>query len=432
MILHGNQRGGAKDLGLHLLKVENEHVEVHEIRGFASENLAGALNEAYAISQGTRCKQFLYSLSLSPPPNEKVKTESFEAAIEQVEHSLGLIDQPRAIVFHEKDGRRHCHAVWSRIDGEKMKAINIAHPKYKLRDISRELFIEHGWQMPRGLMNSQERDIRNFTHDEWQQARRIGKDPRAIKAALQDSWATSDTQSAFAHSLKERGYVLAQGDRRGFVAVDIHGEVYSVPKWVGIRTKGVRDRLGDQNELPSVSMATEQIKEQVTARLHELKHEQTEAIAARKAAIKEKLSTMQSEHKAKRQELTAHHELRWQAETKIRKERFNTGIRGAFDRISGKHKNTRKQNEREAYTNLLRDRTEKDSLIFKHLDERRALHTRAQRLDNLRKGRVKDLSADIKTYQDKGRDIRQDLLERYRGRSNHPPPRPQDKWRDFG
>jgi len=43
MILVGNQRSGAKDLALHLLKEENEHVEVHEVRGFASSNLMGAL-----------------------------------------------------------------------------------------------------------------------------------------------------------------------------------------------------------------------------------------------------------------------------------------------------------------------------------------------------------------------------------------------------
>ena len=67
MILVGNQRGGAKDLALHLLKQENEHVEVHEVRGFASHNLTAALNEAYAISRATRCKQFLFSLSLNPP-----------------------------------------------------------------------------------------------------------------------------------------------------------------------------------------------------------------------------------------------------------------------------------------------------------------------------------------------------------------------------
>ena len=39
MILNGNQRGGAKDLALHLMKAENERVEIHELRGFMSDNL---------------------------------------------------------------------------------------------------------------------------------------------------------------------------------------------------------------------------------------------------------------------------------------------------------------------------------------------------------------------------------------------------------
>ena len=51
MILKGNQRGGAKDLALHLLKEENERIEVHEIRGFCSNTLMGALNESYAMSR---------------------------------------------------------------------------------------------------------------------------------------------------------------------------------------------------------------------------------------------------------------------------------------------------------------------------------------------------------------------------------------------
>ena len=54
MILVGNQRGGSADLAQHLLKDENDHVTVHELRGFASDTLPEALNEAYAISRGTQ------------------------------------------------------------------------------------------------------------------------------------------------------------------------------------------------------------------------------------------------------------------------------------------------------------------------------------------------------------------------------------------
>jgi len=136
MILKGNQRAGGIQLAKHLLnKIENDHVTVHEVRGFISNNITGAFKEAYAISQGTRCKQFLFSLSLSPPETEIVPISTFEDAIKDIEKHIGLEKQPRAIVFHEKEGRRHAHAVWSRIDLESMTAINLPH--YKLRGCPR-------------------------------------------------------------------------------------------------------------------------------------------------------------------------------------------------------------------------------------------------------------------------------------------------------
>ena len=67
MILKASQRGGGMQLGAHLLKEENEHVEVHEIRGFVSDTVLGAMKEAQAVAKGTRCKQFLFSVSLNPP-----------------------------------------------------------------------------------------------------------------------------------------------------------------------------------------------------------------------------------------------------------------------------------------------------------------------------------------------------------------------------
>jgi len=186
MILKASQRGGAKALAQHLLKDENEHVEVHEIRGFVSNNLLGAMKEAQAIAKGTRCKQFLFSVSLNPPANMAVGVETFEAAIDKIEQANGLSGQPRIIVFHEKEGRRHAHAIWSRIDADTMTARQLSHFKLKLRDISKALYLQHGWSLPNGFIDSREHDPRNFTLAEWQQAKRIGKDPRALKAAIQE------------------------------------------------------------------------------------------------------------------------------------------------------------------------------------------------------------------------------------------------------
>ena len=61
--------------------------------------------------------------------------------------------QPRAIVFHEKNGRRHAHCVWSRIDAARMRAINMDHSRRKLMDISISLYRDHGWLMPEGFLD---------------------------------------------------------------------------------------------------------------------------------------------------------------------------------------------------------------------------------------------------------------------------------------
>lgn len=259
MILNGNQHGGAKDLALHLMKSENEVVEIHELRGFLSRDLMGALNEMYAVSRGTKCKQFMYSLSLNPPKNEKASIADFERAIEEAEQRLGLQGQSRAVVFHEKNGRRHAHVVWSRIDLESMTARQMSHDHKKLTALSRELFLHHGWDMPNGLKNSKDRDPTNYTHAEHQQAKRVGKHAALIKRELQDAWAISDTKEAFEHALAEYGYFLARGTKGRFVAVDMEGEVYPIPKQLGIKTKEVRARLGDGDDLPSVEHVLEHV-----------------------------------------------------------------------------------------------------------------------------------------------------------------------------
>ncbi len=419
MILVGNQRGGAKDLALHLLKEENEHVEVHELRGFASENLVSALNEAYAISRGTKCRQFLFSLSLNPPASENVKTDVFEATIKLVEDDLGLTGQPRAIVFHEKEGRRHCHAVWSRIDTVEMKAVHLPYTKRKLQTISRELYLEHDWKMPHGLMVSEERDPRNFTLGEWQQAKRTGKDPRAIKTTFQDCWVVSDTGAAFAQALRERGYILARGDRRGFVAVDYRGEVYAVAKWVGIKTKEVRAKLNQEQYMPSVDEARSQIASDMTVRLRELEKVQHTAISNRMAALEDKRRSLTNKHIEERKALSKILETRWQLETEVRQHRYNKGIRGLFDRLTGHHKRINQQNEQEAYEALLRDQREKDEFIFRQLEQRRTLQARMERLRKFKTNREQELSRDITQYVEM-RDRRQDVFLRERNQSAGP------------
>jgi hypothetical protein len=400
MILKGNQRGGANQLARHLLNVQdNEHVHVHELRGFTSADLHAAFQEAYAVSRATKAKQFLFSLSLNPPQEEKVRTKTFEAAIEAAEIRLGLQGQPRAIVFHEKEGRRHAHAVWSRIDAEKMRAINLPFFKKKLNGLARELHIEHGWQMPRGFVNSRERDPANYTLAEWQQAKRAGVDPKALKGMFQELWASSDCGKAFGAALKARGYTLARGDRRGYVAVDHRGEVYAISRYTGIKTKDVRSRLGDEKALPSIDQAKAEHASRMTAMLQRHIREaearrklEAESLAARRREV------IQRQRK-ERALLEKEHQIRLAMETRERTQRFSRGFRGLWDRLTGKHAELRAQNERETMLAFQRDRVEQDALIFRQLEERRVLYGRFRQETKATKEQITELRRDVADLQ---------------------------------
>ncbi|MEM6889980.1 MAG: relaxase/mobilization nuclease domain-containing protein [Pseudomonadota bacterium] len=400
MIIKASQRGGALQLARHLLKTEeNEHVEVYELRGFATEHsLSNALHEVAAIAKGTRCSQPIFSVSLNPPESETAPVQAFEDAAARIEQALGLGDQPRAIVFHEKEGRRHAHVVWSRIDAETMTAKNLSFFKRKLNDISKELFLENGWDLPDGYRDKSKRDPMNFTREEWQQARRTRQDPKDIKTSLQEDWAVSDSRVAFEKALEEKGFYLARGDRRGFVAVDFRGGVYSLSRWTGRKAKELKERLGDPKSLPSTDQTRAMIAERMSGKLRSFIQDAETVSKGRMATLALKKAQMKERHCAARQELREQQALRWAEETKERAGRFRTGVRGLWDWMTGKSKKTSKQNEREAYEGVLRDDRERDDQIASQLKERQELQAEVMKLKNKQREEITQLNQDVADY----------------------------------
>ena len=405
MILVGNQRGGSADLARHLMSVENERAELHELRGFASETLAGALNESYAVSKGTRCRQHLFSLSLNPPADKDVSVRDFEIAIGRAEKKLGLTDQPRAIVFHEKKGldgqlRRHCHAVWSRIDADEMKAVQLSYSKRKLQDVSRDLFIHHGWEMPRGLIEPSERDPLNFTLAQWQQAKRIGKDPKAIKRAFQDAWAMSDSKTAFTHALAERGYTIAKGDRRGFVAVDaVTDEVFAIPKWVGIKTKAVRERLGDEDNLPSIEQARARIAQGMVLKIQQFQDE-VAAKQARQNARLERHTKALANRQADEQSRLAREQAQQQTSTvQTGQSRLRKGLLGLLDRITGRRKQIEEESRTQVQALAARERVKTEELTRKQGAEQKRLAALRRKSEEMLQGPAKELRQDAQRFE---------------------------------
>ena len=439
MILVGNQRGGGRDLATHLMKTENERVEVAELRGFVADDLDGAFQESYAISRGTRCKQFLFSLSLNPPKDAEVSNEEFMNAIARAEAKLGLTGQPRAVVFHEKRGddgklRRHAHAVWSRINVEEMKAVHLSKSREKLQEVARELYLEHGWTMPRGLAISGARDPRNFTLAEWQQARRIKEDPREIKAAFQDAWAISDSKAAFTHALQERGYWLAQGDKRGYVAVDRHGEVHSIAKRVGVRTSAVRDRLGDLDALPSVAETKSQIARAMQAKMETFRREVAESEVREEAEAIRRREALKTRQQAERRALLEAARLRRESEERERQGRLRTGLLGLWDRIRGERKRVLERNAREADAAQRRDDKDRDRLTAAQLAQRREVMSERSQQCESNKAVVRYLREDSGVFRRMSADAESERNARLEALKDPRPPkdRPRRRGRQRG
>lgn len=273
MILKGSQRANGDDLAIHLMNgFDNEIVEIAEVYGAVAGDLFGAFAEFEAVAQGTRAQNYLYSLSINPP--EPLSREQYHAAIQDIEYKLGLSDQPRAVVFHVKNGREHCHVVWSRIDIEEMKAIHQPFDNERLMDISVELARKYGFELTEGQRAWAEK--RKFEKEQLEptlaekaQAEQSGLSAEDRRAVITSCFEQSDTGEAFAAALADRGYILARGDRRGFVVVDEAGNVLSLSRYVkGHTAKQINERLHPLTPamLPGVAKAKELAKEKGRAR----------------------------------------------------------------------------------------------------------------------------------------------------------------------
>lgn len=374
MILKGNQRANGRELALHLMNVDdNEHAVIHELRGFLANDLIDAFKEVKAISLGTKCQQYLFSLSLNPPQSAKVPIKEFEKVISEIEQKLGLTDLPRAIVFHEKYGRRHAHCVWSRIDVVKMRAINLSHFKRRLMDVSRDLYLEHGWEMPAGLRHHEDRDPLNFSHAEAGQAKRVQRTPAELKELFKSCWAVSDSRSAFSAALLEKGYYLARGDRRGYVAVDVQGEVYSLSRWCGVKAKELRARLEDNSNLPSVEDAISLLNDiQGPGKATSLE-KSCDKYRQLLNKFNQKLTALISRQRKQRQALTDTQEKRRIKEILSRQSQLPNSLKAIWMQMAGKHKPFIKKLALDAQACETRDRLEFENLIDMHLTERREL-----------------------------------------------------------
>ncbi len=131
------------------------------------------------------------------------------------------------------------------------------------------------------------------------------------------------------------------------------------------------------------------------------------------AELEEKRQALTHQYKTERQKLLDAQNSHRQQKQQEWRDNFKKGVRGLFDRITGKRKNIEKRNEQDAYHVKTSQQQERDALIFSQLETRRTLQLRIERLQALKSFRLDELEHDVSQYQDM-REQRIQQLEKQR------------------
>jgi hypothetical protein len=268
VIIKGTSCAGASRLAAHLTRTDtNERAEVKEIRGVVAENLSGALREMEAVAAGARTTKPFYHGSINTRADERLTDEQRMYAIDKLEAALGLTGQARVVVVHEKEGREHCHIVWSRIDLDRMAAISDSNNYRTHEEVARSLEREFGHERVQGAhveRDGKDRPERTPSHSEMLQSDRTGISPDQAKEMMTEIWQSTKNGKEFQAALEKEGWMLARGDRRDFVAIDINGGVHSIARRIeGAKAADVRERFADidPKTLGSVAEAKQEQRE---------------------------------------------------------------------------------------------------------------------------------------------------------------------------
>lgn len=320
IVAKASQRANGQQLAIHLLNAhDNERVKVADIRGAIACDLPGAFDEWHAISKATRCNKFLYSLSLNPDPGQGPLTRrQYKDYIARVEKKLRLRGHPRAIVFHVKEGREHCHVVWSRIIPGQLKALQISHDRLALQAITREFAIDHGLTLPANMQPANDTNDRplpaRMTLYERHQQERTGISKEERIGELTQIWQQTGTGNEFVQAMAQAGYQLARGDSVPYAVIDRYGEIHSLPRQIeGAKTKDIRARLVDfpPEALPPATSVRDLVRKKLSAAITTQFNHQADAPwiqlrdaqTKRRAVFHARLAALMEKQKAERMAL---------------------------------------------------------------------------------------------------------------------------------
>jgi Relaxase/Mobilisation nuclease domain len=426
MIPKGNQRGGGQQLATHLLNsYDNEDVVVEDVRGAVASDLHGAFAEWYAQAKGTQCVKYLYSLSINPDHTQgPFNRDHYYDFIRRTESILGLGEQPRAVVFHVKHGREHCHVIWSRIDTDKMKAVQLSHDRQKLRAVAQEYAKDHNLRLPPGMQNDRGKDrfpdhAKNENLAEKQQEERTGTPKEQRMEQITKLWQNTSDGPSFIKALETNGYFLARGDQVAYVVVDLYGEIHSLARQIdGANTKELKLRLADYplEKLMDAAAAQARARDERQALLLRLTKQQGAANdpAATPATARERREALQKSQAvrrenldAKRQQLAERHgeerkalaelqSARSEVIVRARAAQQSKGVLAFLARITGFNALTAFRHERQDKQRYAENRQQTAALLRRHRREMQNFRQQGSSLTSLDKRERRSLETGLR------------------------------------
>ncbi len=264
MIVKGQPVKGAKRLATHLLKSENEVVNIIQVDGIDASLTSEALRQSLIDMEDlgrltkTQTGRVLYHANIDPRKHEQLTPDQYIQSADMLMDKLGLTNQPRIIVEHVKNGRQHAHLVVQLTDIERGTVRQLHNNFYKQSEIARDLEREFG------LEPTQQRKTGNsYDMTEAQQIKKQGKSIAEYRSFLSDSYQNAKNGKEFKNSLRKQGYVIAKGDRLGMIVIGKDGSPRSLTRDLKSSAKAtdVKIKLKDViQHLPDVENAKRDVK----------------------------------------------------------------------------------------------------------------------------------------------------------------------------
>jgi len=257
---------------------DNERAELREIRELNAGNLREALDEMKRLARANpRVKNFMYHADFNPRLNEHLSDAERDRAFEIFENERGIPPNTARIVMeHVKDGRKHWHVMWLRVDengrpfSDKLDA-QVAHRAGE--KIAHELGLEKVIS-PLTREPGTPRPERAPKPWEMYRAGQSGITLESIEADMAQLRPQCATGKEFHVVLDLHDFILARGDKMTagqptLMIIDPAGDDHALARRLKIKTKELNDFMRDVDRaaLPDIRQAKEMQQERFIAKL---------------------------------------------------------------------------------------------------------------------------------------------------------------------